>query len=81
MACGTPVLTSNVASLPEVVGEAAIAVDPLDVDAIADGLLRLVEDSGSRSRLRTSGLEQSRRFSWDKTAAETWDVLQQAAQP
>jgi glycosyltransferase involved in cell wall biosynthesis len=79
MACGTPVLTSNVASLPEVVGEAAITVDPLDVEAIADGLIRLVEDSALRFQLRSLGLNQARGFSWDKTANETWKVLQEAA--
>jgi glycosyltransferase involved in cell wall biosynthesis len=78
MACGTPVLTSNVASLPEVVGDAALKVNPLDVEAIADGLIQLIENPGLRARLRVLGLEQARRFSWDKTAAETWKVLKEA---
>lgn len=79
MACGTPVLTSNVTSLPEVVGNAAITVDPLDAEAIADGLIRLVDDSALRLRLRSLGLKQASQFSWEKTASETWRVLQDAA--
>jgi glycosyltransferase involved in cell wall biosynthesis len=79
MACGTPVLTSNVTSLPEVVGNAGITVDPYDTDAIGEALIRLVADSGLRLELRRLGLEQARRFSWDKTADETWQVLEQAA--
>lgn len=79
MACGTPVLTSNIASLPEVVGAAAITVDPLDIGAIVDGLIRLIEDSSLRFQLRSLGLNQARQFSWDKTANETWKVLQEAA--
>jgi glycosyltransferase involved in cell wall biosynthesis len=79
MACGTPLLTSSVSSLPEVVGEAAIKINPLDVEAIGDGLQRLVEDSDLRSRLSSLGLAQARRFNWDKTAGETWQVLQEAA--
>jgi glycosyltransferase involved in cell wall biosynthesis len=79
MACGTPLLTSSVSSLPEVVGDAAIKINPLDVEAIGDGLKRLIEDSGLRSRLSSLGLAQARRFNWDKTAGETWQVLQEAA--
>jgi glycosyltransferase involved in cell wall biosynthesis len=78
MACGTPVLTSNVASLPEVVGDAAITVDPLNVDAIADALSRLVEDSALRAALRSAGLAQAARFNWDETARATWKVLHEA---
>ncbi len=79
MACGTPVLTSNVTSLPEVVGDAALMVEPHDVEAIADGLKRLVEDFFLRDELRRKGLERAKRFNWDKTAELTWQVLQQAA--
>lgn len=79
MACGTPVLTSNVTSLPEVVGDAALMVEPYDVEAIADGLKRLVEDFFLRDELRRKGLERAKRFNWDKTAELTWQVLQQAA--
>lgn len=79
MACGTPVLTSNVTSIPEVVGDAALTVDPYDVEAIADGLQRLVSDTALREDLRRKGLERAKLFSWEKTARETWKVLEEAA--
>ncbi len=79
MACGVPVLTSNVCSLPEVVGDAAVLVNPLEVEAIADGIRRLTEDEAMRGKLRNKGLERIRQFSWDETARKTWDVLQAAA--
>jgi glycosyltransferase involved in cell wall biosynthesis len=78
MACGTPVLTSNVTSLPEVVGDAAFIVDPFDVEAIADGLLQLTEDRELRERLIIKGLERITKFSWDISAAKTWEVLKQS---
>jgi glycosyltransferase involved in cell wall biosynthesis len=76
MACGVPVLTSNVASLPEVVGDAGVLVDPRDVDAIARGMVRLWEDDALRRELRRRGLERARTFSWDRTALETLSVYQ-----
>lgn len=78
MSCGTPVLTSNTSSLPEVVGDAALLVDPLDVEAVSFSLVRLVEDSALRESLRHKGLAQVKRFNWDKTAQQTWDVLKMA---
>lgn len=80
MACGTPVVTSNVTALPEVVGDAAVLVDPYDVDSIAEGIRRVVEDSALRETLRRKGLERARQFSWDRTAELTWKVLQEAAE-
>jgi len=79
MACGVPVLTSKVCALPEVVGDAAVLVDPSDVEAIADGIHRLTEDNTLREELRRKGLKRARQFSWDKTARLTWKVLQAAA--
>jgi len=79
MACGTPVITSNVTSIPEVVGDQGLMVDPHDVDAIADGLLRLVDDPSLRAKLRLNGLERAKQFSWEKTAELTWRVLEEAA--
>ena len=76
MACGVPVLTSKVCSLPEVMGDAGVLVDPLDVGAIAEGMRRLVEDSGLRTDLRGKGLLRARVFSWDETARRTREVLQ-----
>ncbi len=71
MACGTPVITSNTSSLPEVVGDAALLVDPYDIDAIADALARLLADADLRQQLRAAGLARARRFSWEQTARET----------
>lgn len=79
MSCGTPVLVSNVTSLPEVVGDAALTVDPLDVEAVGAGLIRLVEDTALRADLKLRGLERAKLFSWDKTAQQTWQVLEEAA--
>jgi len=80
MAYGTPTLVGNRASLPEVVGDAAIQVDPFDIDAIADGLHRLIEDGSLRAVLREKGLERAGQFNWDKTAEQTWRVLAEAAE-
>ncbi|HUM44909.1 MAG TPA: glycosyltransferase family 1 protein [Fervidobacterium sp.] len=78
MACGTPVLTSNVASIPEVVGDAALTVDPYDIDAIAEGIKRLVEDDNLRRELSQKGLARAKLFHWDRTAELTWNVLEGA---
>lgn len=80
MACGTPVVTSNVTSLPEVAGDSAIMVDPYDIESIAWGIQRVVEDDFLRGELRRKGLERARQFSWDKTAKITFRILQEAAQ-
>lgn len=76
MACGTPVLASNAASLPEVVGDAGLLVNPYDVEAIAHGIRQLVQDGTLREELRRKGLERARRFTWERTAESTWAVLQ-----
>lgn len=68
MACGTPVVTSNTSAIPEVAGEGAILVDPLDADAIADVLLRLETDAEFRAAQCAYGLERVKRFSWEATA-------------
>jgi glycosyltransferase involved in cell wall biosynthesis len=68
MACGTPVVASNTSALPEILGQAARLVDPLDVGALADTILEVLEDERLREMLRTAGLEHSRRFRWDASA-------------
>jgi len=78
MACGTPVLTANVTAMPEVVGDAGLLVDPYDVEAIAHGIRRLVEDSALREELRKEGLERAKQFTWERTAELTWAVLEEA---
>ena len=64
MACGTPVITSNVSSMPEVAGDAALLVDPYDVDALARGLVRISTDAALRETLVARGLTRARQFSW-----------------
>jgi len=76
MACGAPVITSNVSSLPEVVGDAALLVNPLEVEEIAEAIARLLSDGGLRQELREKGLAQSQRFSWKNAARETLRVYQ-----
>jgi glycosyltransferase involved in cell wall biosynthesis len=68
MACGTPVLTSTLSSLPEVAGDAALIVDPYSTEAIASALERLIEDSDLREQLVRRGLEQAQRFTWSASA-------------
>lgn len=76
MASKTPVLTSNVSSLPEVSGDAAVLCDPLDIAQIADGFYRLATDDGLCQRLSKEGYERSRLFSWDKTAQVMYRVYE-----
>jgi glycosyltransferase involved in cell wall biosynthesis len=75
MACGTPVITSNLSSLPEVAGDAALLVDPYNEVAIADAMRQVLEDSEVRSQLRRLGLARAAQFSWANTGAETSAVL------
>ena len=72
MAHGLPVLTSGRSSLPEVAGDAALLVDPLDRGSIAKGLVRLVNDSALRRRLADAGPRRAARFTWPATASGTW---------
>lgn len=70
MACATPVVTSTISSMPEVAGEAALLVDPYDVEAIATAIDRLLSDSALRDSLIRQGIEQAARFTWDRTARQ-----------
>ncbi len=70
MACGTPVVTSNVSSLVEVAGDATLLVDPLSVEQIAESLARLLIDESQRSILIERGLRQAALFTWDRAAAQ-----------
>ncbi len=69
MACGTPVVTSNLSSLPEVAGEAALTISPYDLEELVDALRRLTEDEELRQRLIQKGFERSRLFTWDHAAS------------
>jgi glycosyltransferase involved in cell wall biosynthesis len=74
MACGTPVVASNAASLPEVVGDAAITVDPRDTRGIGEAVYAVVTDDGLRRSLREKGLKRARPFTWERTARKTVEV-------
>jgi glycosyltransferase involved in cell wall biosynthesis len=71
MACGTPVVTSNVSSLPEVVGDAALTVAPLDTDGLAEAMGRILGDEQLATALWSAGLERAATFTWNRTAART----------
>lgn len=74
MACGCPVVTSNTSSLPEVVGEAGIMVDPYDTDSLAQAMRRVLTDTRLRDDMVRKGLEQAKKFSWEDTARQTQEV-------
>jgi glycosyltransferase involved in cell wall biosynthesis len=78
MACGTPVVCSNTSSLPEVAGDAALLVDPLDTEALSEGLSRIVQDEALRRDLAERGFAQVQRFSWKRCAREVMAVLEDA---
>ncbi|PSN16620.1 mannosyltransferase [filamentous cyanobacterium CCT1] len=77
MACGTPVITSRVSSLPEVAGDAALLIDPYNVDELAEAMGSVVCDSGLWARLQGAGLTRAKAFSWEKTGRQTNAILQQ----
>jgi glycosyltransferase involved in cell wall biosynthesis len=74
MACGIPVVTSNISSMPEVAGDAALLIDPYDVDALADALRRLLTDETLRSDLIRRGFDQAAHFTWEGAAQQLRDV-------
>lgn len=76
MACGCPVVTSNTSSLPEVVDDAAITVDPYDIDALTNAMREVLTNNGLRKSMVEKGLKQAKKFSWDKTAEETMEVYE-----
>ena len=75
MAVGCPVITSNVSSLPEVVGDAGILVDPHNPQEIAEAMKRILQDASLAEQMRRRGLERAKLFSWEKCAQETLKVL------
>jgi glycosyltransferase involved in cell wall biosynthesis len=79
MASGTPVVTSNVSSLPEVAGDAAVLVDPYDAMAIKDGIKRVLTEPALREDLRQKGMRRAREFSWERSVARTREIYIEAA--
>jgi len=74
MACGCPVVTSNISGLPEVVGNAGIIIDPYDIDSLAQAMKQVLTDNKKREEMVAKGLTQARKFSWERAAQETLKV-------
>ena len=81
MACGTPVVCSSAASLPEVVGDAAMLVWPGDVEELAEALWCVLAEPELRARLAGGGLEHAARFTWEAAARRTREVYRRVGQP
>jgi glycosyltransferase involved in cell wall biosynthesis len=79
MACGCPVIASNVSSLPEVVGEAALLIDPYDVEALAQAMLTVLEDDELKKEMSRKGIAQAQKFSWEKAGDELLAVCREVA--
>ena len=77
MACGTPVVVSNISSLPEVVGDAGLVVDPLSEEDIAEAILRIVDDAGLAHYLSEKGVMRAKQFSWQRTAEALWEIFRE----
>jgi glycosyltransferase involved in cell wall biosynthesis len=79
MACGTPVVTSNISALPETAGDAALLVDPLDGDAIGEAVERIVNDPALANDLSDRGKKRAAAFTWEEAARKTWAVYEEVA--
>ncbi len=77
MACGTPVITSNTSSLPEVVGDAALLIDPHKPDELAHAITRLLENSQLREELRQKGYERAKQYTWAESARKMLTIYEQ----
>ncbi|MEI7620454.1 MAG: glycosyltransferase family 1 protein [Candidatus Falkowbacteria bacterium] len=75
MACGAPVVTSNVSSLPEIVGSAALTVDPYNVGAISEAMVQVLTDDALAEKLRQEGFRQVKKFSWENTARQYLELF------
>ena len=79
MACGTPVIVSRITALPEVVGDAGLLIDPFEIDDIAAGMRRMLDDPDLREDFRQAGLRRARLFCWDCVAHKVQRVVEEAA--
>lgn len=79
MACGVPVITSSISSMPEVVGDAGVVIDPYSIEAIGAALVDMLRDNGMREELRARGLQRVQHFTWERMARETLQVYKQCA--
>ncbi len=78
--CDTPVITSNLTSMPEVAGNAAILTDPFSIPSIADAMQKMASDHNFRQKLIEAGREQRQKFSWEQTAGKLWDCIVRASE-
>ncbi|MCS4114604.1 glycosyltransferase family 4 protein [Salinibacter ruber] len=78
MACGTPVIGSNRMSIPEVIGDAGLVVDPADTEAMTDAVCRVLTDTSLQQRLAKAGKKRARSFTWEQTARGVWQALRDA---
>lgn len=76
MQCGTPVITSNVSSIPEIVGDACLLADPYSIDSISELMFTLLTDRDEWQKFSLMGIEKAKEFSWEKTAIETFRVYE-----
>jgi glycosyltransferase involved in cell wall biosynthesis len=79
LACGTPMITSDISSLPELLGDAGFAVDPDDAQGLAGAILACLVDESLTAELRKRAIGQAARFSWAQTARQTLDAYAEAA--
>ena len=77
MACGTPVITSNASSLPEVVGDAGLRIDPYDISGLKDAMNTVLRNSDLRMEMVKKGLNRSEQFTWKKCAVETMNMYKE----
>jgi glycosyltransferase involved in cell wall biosynthesis len=77
--CDTPVITSNVTSMPEVAGNAALLIDPFSVSSIADAMQKMATDTQLRQKLVVAGREQRQKFTWEQTAEKLWNCIEKAS--
>ena len=77
MACGTPVITSNNSSLPEVVGDAGIMLDAKDTKGLTKSIQKVITDKNLHNKMVTAGINQAKKFSWDKSAQKLYDIIQE----
>lgn len=75
MACGAPIVSSDTAAMPEILGNAAVFFDPLDADDMAERILAVLNDPQTCERLTSNALQRAQRFSWDETARRTAEVI------
>jgi glycosyltransferase involved in cell wall biosynthesis len=78
--CDTPVITSNITSMPEVAGKAAILTDPFSITSISEAMQKIASDSDFRQKLIEAGREQRQKFSWEQTATKLWGCIEKAVE-